>query len=147
MADTPEASDFTSIQERIRARSAEQKPPPDKKLGDVIGDLLPFNDSGCDDTIPFSRADYLDLVDWSGRVVRTDKAGAIDADLPPILTRLGIDGGHYLRHLRKKERAFGDAIGSVTSLRASARAFGRKFFRGLSYAEQLFPTKTPSPSG
>jgi len=145
MAETPEASDFTSIQERIRARSAKQAP--DKPLGEVIGDLLPFNDSGCDDAIPFSLSDYLELVDWSGRAVRANKAGAIETALPPILKRLGIDGRHYLQHLRKKEGSFGDAIGSVTSLRASARAFGRKFFRGLGYAKQLFPTKTPSLSG
>jgi len=145
MAETPEASDFTSIQERIRAWSV--KPAPDKPLGEVVGDLLPFNDSGRDDAIPFSLSDYLELVDWSGRAVRADKTWAIETALPPILTRLGIDGRHYLKHLRKKERTFGNAIGSVTSLRESARAFGRKFFRGLSYAEQLFPTKTPSPSG
>jgi len=145
MAETPEASDFTSIQERIRDWAAQVKQ--NQPLGEVIGDLLPFDDSGRVDAIPFSLSDYLELVDWSGRTVRADKTGAIETTLPPILTRLGIDGGYYLQHLCKKEPTFGDAIGSVTSLRASARAFGRKFFRGLSYAEQLFPAIRPSPSG
>ena len=33
---------------------------------------------------------YLELVDWSGRIVRDDKRGFIDKDLPPILARLHI---------------------------------------------------------
>jgi hypothetical protein len=40
--------------------------------------------------IPFELEEYLALVDWTGRILRTDKRGAIDAELPPILERLSI---------------------------------------------------------
>ena len=40
--------------------------------------------------IPFEFKDYLALVDWTGRIMRTDKRGYIDANLPPILSRLNI---------------------------------------------------------
>ena len=47
-----------------------------------------------------SEERYLRLVDWTGRHLREDKAGAIPADLAPVLERLGtgrgklaIDGG------------------------------------------------------
>ena len=40
--------------------------------------------------IRFSYRDYLELVDCTGRIVRNDKRGLIDKDLPPILTRLNV---------------------------------------------------------
>jgi hypothetical protein len=40
--------------------------------------------------ISFDFNDYLALVDWSGRMIRSDKRGHIDQDLPPILARLKI---------------------------------------------------------
>ena len=45
--------------------------------------------------ILFTYRDYLDLVDWTGRIVRIDKRGYIDSELPPILTRLHIDPGQW----------------------------------------------------
>jgi hypothetical protein len=41
---------------------------------------MPFagNESDVRFRIPFALLDYLSLVDWTGRVIRTDKRGAID---------------------------------------------------------------------
>ena len=36
----------------------------------------------------FAFEDYLELVDWTGRIMRNDKRGYIDNALPPILHRL-----------------------------------------------------------
>jgi len=41
--------------------------------------------------MPFVFKDYLELVDWTGRIVREDKYGAINSDLPPILQRLNLE--------------------------------------------------------
>ena len=38
-----------------------------------------------------SEEGYLRLVDWTGRHLRDDKAGAIPADLAPVLERLELD--------------------------------------------------------
>ena len=35
---------------------------------------------------------YIDLVEWCGREIRSDKRGSIPSDLSPILGRLGLDG-------------------------------------------------------
>ena len=41
--------------------------------------------------IVFGQTDYIELVDWTGRIIRDDKRGAINENLPPILARLNID--------------------------------------------------------
>ncbi len=41
--------------------------------------------------LPFSLQDYFELIDWTGRVIRDDKKGAIPADVLPILRKLGVN--------------------------------------------------------
>ena len=53
--------------------------------------------------LPFASADYLDLVDWTGKAVRSDKRGAIPEGVPPILKRLGVKTENWIdtvRHLK-----------------------------------------------
>ncbi len=47
--------------------------------------------------ILFSLKDYLQLVDTTGRMIRTDKRGAIIINLPPILERLSINRQQWLQ--------------------------------------------------
>ena len=46
--------------------------------------------------ILFSFRDYLELVDWTGRIIRKDKRSHIDNALPPILHRLQISPRQWL---------------------------------------------------
>jgi REP element-mobilizing transposase RayT len=98
MAPTPEASEYTSIRERIKPifelRDAVEDQVRNGDLFDFNSPLKPllhFNEAGGPkDGIPYAYQDYLALVDWTGRIIRKDKRGAIEADQPPILERLGI---------------------------------------------------------
>ena len=101
MADTPEASDFTSIKERIHptfnlAASVKEQTAlesirhfdlPLKPLLNFEGNLKAIEQTG----ILFDQIDYINLVDWTGRIIRDDKRGAISENLPPILARLNVD--------------------------------------------------------
>jgi hypothetical protein len=89
IAETPEASDYSSIQQRSNAvRRCDEKPRPS---------LLPLGDAGNadaaeDDTVcRFRLMDYLELVDSTGRAVRDDKRGAISTQSARVLDRLAID--------------------------------------------------------
>jgi REP element-mobilizing transposase RayT len=106
IAEDPESSDYTSIQERIK---------PTFNLKDAIksqldtGDLIKFDQPikpllHFDQTIknqkqtgiPFTYQDYLALVDWTGRAIRDDKVGFIDSTHPPILSRIDISVEQWL---------------------------------------------------
>ena len=78
IAPTPEQSSFTSIQQRIKAALKGEQP----------SALLPFTGNEQQEKtsgISFSLKDYLTLVDETGRVLREDKRGAIDAKTAQIL--------------------------------------------------------------
>ena len=64
---------------------------------------MPFagNESDVRFRIPFALLDYLSLFDWTGRVIRTDKHGAIDQRLPCSLDAKP----HFNRRLNSAPRA------------------------------------------
>ena len=105
IAVSPETSSYTSIQERIQpAFMLEQAIENQQECGDLLDFKVPLKpllhfEGGMVDQmqsgILFAYRDYLDLVDWTGRIVRIDKRGYIDSELPPILTRLHIDPGQW----------------------------------------------------
>lgn len=143
MASTPEASAFTSISERLRTlrlRIQSRR----RRLGKAQTDratcpLMPFaGDNKSDKAIPFNGDEYLSLVDWSGRAVRPDKAGAIPGDLPPILCRLGIKAPAFARHMSGGGGQFARAMGAAERLQVFAERCGSRFIKGMKAARSLF---------
>ena len=162
IAETPEASDYTAIQARVRAWASDsaeastnaiESNPVDTQTTANGGEqdanlphLLPFRGpdrADAPDHLPFAFADYLELVDWAGRAVREGKRGAIPQDTPPILTRLGIDPDAYLDRLGHQRRpAFTRAMGRADHLRQAAQELGQRFLKGITEANALFPVRT-----
>jgi putative transposase len=125
MADSPEGSDFTSIQERIQH--------PDTSA------LRAFCDQSDDVGIPFSLTDYLELVDWAGREIKHGKKGFIAETQPPILMRLNMSSAPVLDYLRRTEDYMPVALGPVSQLRRFAHSVGRKFIKGMTLGQKLCP--------
>ena len=59
---------------------------------------------------------YLELLDWCGREIRSDKRGAIAADLAPLLGRLGIDGGGLLKAVLATGSKLGPSFQAATAV-------------------------------
>ena len=85
MAKTPESSDHTSIKQRIsKAQQVSQPNHPRQQ----VSSLMPFVGYPRENMpkgLPFRLIDYLELVDWSGWILREDKKGAISGTIPPVL--------------------------------------------------------------
>jgi len=103
MADTPENSDYTSIQERISPTFDLTQAIRGQSLNNTnyihVKPLLHFEDNIRNEAqkgILFSMTDYLQLVDWTGKMVRNNKRGSIPSSTPPILTRLNISVGQWM---------------------------------------------------
>jgi len=147
IADTPEESEYTSIQQRIAAiRGTEQSSTAPQAesvdLSEVIPRLMGFSGRLDDnDGLPCDLKDYLELVDWSGRAIHPHKRGKIADHLPKILQRLQIEPSALLSYLSHKEDSFHHVIGSKSSIREAAVKLGRKFLQGIAAAERLFPQR------
>ena len=120
MADMPEHSDHTSVKYRIE--EAQNRTSAQSPLRPFVGN--PRRDMP--DGLPFHFHDYLALVDWTGRILREDKRGAISSSLPPILERLDIDPKHWCFLATRFESHFKSIVGTTYSIKKSLSAFHRQ---------------------
>jgi hypothetical protein len=109
MARSPETSDHTCIKSRIESIKGHRKPKSaiEKFVGSKPGET----------GLPFVLRDYLELADWTGRIVREGKRGEINSSLPAILERLSLDHDSWLILTTQFERQFGQWVGSAHIVR------------------------------
>ena len=147
LASSPEQSDFTSIQERIRAWKAgiceEDVACNNHTLPTHSSWLCPISSQNeASGILPMTTQEYFDLVDKSGRMVRADKRGVIDAGLEPILKRIGAKSHVWTETVSHFGGKFRLAAGLVSSLRSFADRIGQRWITGLTEADNAF---TASP--
>jgi REP element-mobilizing transposase RayT len=132
IADKPESSAHTSIKERIEAVKQGLDQP--RALARFVGN--PRNDMP--QGLPFHLKDYLELVDWTGRIIREDKKGAIPSEIPPILERLEIDPKYWMVMAEHFGSRFGSLVGGVDQLIRAARKLRYIRTPGLSNCRAIF---------
>jgi len=188
LSETPEASDFTSVQERMTALApgepshADEPEKPSRsgpdsdalKVADPTSDedpasgvippsarsamaapLAPFVGSSGESSesgLPFELADYLQLVDWTGRQWREDKRGAISAAVPALLVRLNVSETSWIDTVRSFRDSFHDYVGPADALQRRSESLGRRWLKGIRACRLLWgtgeteiPKSTPTP--
>jgi REP element-mobilizing transposase RayT len=181
LAATPEGSDFTSIQQRIRAWQKEMETTdtlsvktmqgtlsgsfcpnklslgdgreianPNCELSSIQKKRIDFNAYSADWLCPIASdsqrrgilrltaAEYFNLVDQSGRLIRSDKPGAIDADLQPILLRIGANPDAWIETISRFGSKFHLAAGLLASMRNFGDQLGRRWLKGVEAAKTAF---------
>ena len=152
ICETPEASDFTSIQQRLQAyqeKAADNqltsRPQASAiKTNRESSEHIPLNAfvGGCNKQkgIPFDEIDYFELTDWTGRAVHPTKQGAIPEGQPSLLKRLGMPKESWIETVVSYERHFSDYVGQETSMKRAGALRGVKWLRGLRACQRLFST-------
>ena len=128
IADSLQSSDFTSIQERINSLNTPDHPLtlpvpqtdsatnqahiPHRSLVQLDGAAHLNQQVG----IPFHFADYLELIDWTGRAIRLDKKGYIDNQRPKLLNELGIAPDAGLTSAKEFRRQYSGISGRWDSM-------------------------------
>lgn len=128
IASTPEQSNFTSIQLRIKAAIK----------GDQPASLLPFRGNEHQNKVTgicFSLQDYLTLVDETGRILRDDKRGAISSKTASILARLHISDENWLKLTTDFECIFTGAAGTAEHLCKFSEHVGLQRTHGIANAQ------------
>ena len=191
IAETPEASQFTSVYERVQAlrtavTDAELQPVPNAPQNNGIpaqaaGDeatqvadqeaeadaaksgsraewLSPFelSEAAAVAPVPAARAsnkgclampfaEYLQILDWTGRTWRSDKRCAIPDGLAPILERLALTDESWMNLVRDFRRKFRRAAGTPESMKKEAEKHGCRKMYGIGHSRAIFD-KPPQSS-
>ena len=186
LAETPEDSDFTSIQERFRAWRDEMMAQASVSLTEVediqpacLGGNTPMLEKADNVSVPvpergssishslegaphsacwlcpissesqrrgilqMTAIEYFDLVDRSGRLVRSDKRGAIPLDLAPILLRIGAKPDAWINTISRFGSSFRLAAGLFSNLRNFAEQLGQRWLQGVATARASFASSPP----
>ena len=116
MAKTPEASEHTSIRERLThtfdLAEAIQAQTDQRFLNQfpvALKPLAQFENAHRNEPqhgILFTLKDYLELVDYTGRAIHPNKRGHISEYQPPILSRLGLSPEEWLTEATEFEARY-----------------------------------------
>ena len=73
---------------------------------------------------------YVELLDWTGRLVKPGKRGVIAADRPRILDQLGLREREWQAQVLGIESRYWRAVGAVESLLHKAQMMGQQWLKG-----------------
>lgn len=157
IATTPEQSEFTSAQERILAKLAKEKR---ASLGPTRKDVSPEQKGVIADLKAAENGDqwlcplqdtahrrgflnmelneYLCLLDWTGRQVRSDKPGRIPANLEHILDRLNVAQTGWVDTVTHFDSRFYYMVGRLQKMTEAAGRAGLHWFKGIASAKIAF---------
>lgn len=79
--------------------------------------------------LSMSLTKYLELLDWTGRQLRSGKRGTIPSELAPILERLGLDTVGWCDLVQKFGKLFKRAAGTAESLATEAARRGQGYLQ------------------
>lgn len=139
IAKTPEDSEFTSIKQRVDysakqvGKKSKSKPnPPLKQIYDTLDQpnylmsfLNPENKKETKIKLPITFSEYLEVVDYTARLIRTDGKASMPESVAPIFERLGLRGENWWQYASHLGTNFSYAVGNLTKYRTFGKT-GRK---------------------
>ena len=104
--------------------------------------LLPFSEQASDEeapSVPMLFADYVELLEWTGRAVReAGPTGQLGGPPPSVMQRLGLEPSGWLRTMSPHGLRSLGALGRAESLEALAQRQGKRWVKGQRWARKLF---------
>jgi hypothetical protein len=98
-------------------------------IGPILGVLQP--------PLAISTADYLQLLDWTGRQLVPCKHGRITAPAPACLQRIETEPARWAARVRAIGSGYWRAVGTAEALMALAKSIGQCWLKGLTLAHRL----------
>ncbi|MEL4257164.1 transposase, partial [Shewanella xiamenensis] len=85
-------------------------------------------------------ADYLELIDWTGRAIRLDKKGYIDNQRPKLLNELGVAPDAWLTSAKEFRRQYSGISGRWDSMCEFKKQHNSgKWCKGKASSQALHP--------
>lgn len=100
-----------------------------RRLGPILGVQQP--------SLGISSADYLQILDWTGRQLAPGKRGRIAGEVPTCLKEIDPDPFRWTTRVRAIGSGYWRAVGSAEDLVELALRIGQRWLKGLRLAEAL----------
>jgi putative transposase len=114
-----EHSDYTSAKARLEGRDSH---------------LIALDDSAFSnaESLDISCAEYLEVVEWTGQIIRSDKRGYITSTMPTIVDRLRIDERRWIREIKHYGKWYYRAVGSIATMEMYCSRLQQRWLKGMS---------------
>jgi len=86
---------------------------------------------------PMTQAEYIDLVDFTGRELHPGKRGVIKMDEPKALLRLGLHKNHWTMKVKGVGSSYWRVVGSLEELIEKAKELKQRTLFGIGFARFL----------
>ena len=83
-----------------------------------------------------TNADYLQLFDYSGRLIHPGRRGAIKETEPKALTKLGLDPNHWSAKVQGIGNGYWRVVAEVEDLSDLAKQFKQRTLYGIGFAHR-----------
>ena len=84
-----------------------------------------------------SAADYIELVDFTGRQLHPGKRGKIEEGEPKALTKLGLDKNHWTTRVKGIGSGYWRVVGELEELLDMAKEISQRTLFGIGFARIL----------
>lgn len=121
IASDVEHSDYTSAKARWEGRDSL---------------LAGLNNRQCSDanSLEISCAEYLEVVEWTGRIIRSDKRGYITSKMPTIVDRFCIDEHRWACEIKHYGKWYYRAVGSLATMKMYCSRLQQRWLKGMSHS-------------
>lgn len=152
VAQTPEESDFTSVQARIiesqsnfTNEDSKQLQTKSEKTGrsdwqrsEWLTPLESIRVGSDSQGWQLKLEEYLTLIDETGRCMQEGKKGVIPTYLAPILTRMKLEENNWLMATEHFGNRFYRVCGQVNRMMSEAKKLGQRWFQGMGFSRAVF---------
>ena len=151
-AESPRTACFSSAYQRIQALN-QRKTARDRADG-WLGELTWQDKDAADEQtalssrtgrrasdlglLPISVEDYLRLLTWSARQLRSGQRDQVPRDLESVLDHLDVNHEYWLEALESYETGFCQIVGSPATLAQAAKQMGCRCLKGVSAGKRIF---------
>ncbi len=150
--DNPVSSRYASIYQRLQSqgmrKNAANRPDgwlgeltlaPESKADEVLAHSSRTGRRASDlGILPISLADYVRLLKWTARQLKSGQRNTIPADLAAVLDHFQVQPDKWLETVETYETAFGHAVGRAESLAAVAERMELQHLKGITACRTAF---------
>ena len=150
--DNPVGSRYTSVYQRLQAqglrKNAAGRPDgwlgeftlaPERKADEPLADASRTGRRASDlGILPISLENYVKLLQWTAKQLRSGQRDTIPADLATVLDHFEVQQDDWLDTVEHYESAFGHTVGRADSLAAVAQRMELQHLKGIAACRSAF---------